>query len=223
MKSQIDNRQSYQSDFATVWKNRNNKDAPESEMQASQVADQLLEFQKERYHKKYPFERSQYHQCIPNPSQKEGAKDEFITVQIVNRQITLADEDRDRDEFSGGNILKRERFNLAPPVEEESEYNSDDYASEEEKDTEENKEEIAAEVAKGDKLYTTTALVEEVDAIVGIKSVEYAKCELVTDQVDKEESEVAIIGFWNLKDNGVFRCVHSFVVPNPMKREVDDV
>jgi len=125
--------------------------------------------------------------------------------------------------------LKRERFNLIPPVDEESDYDDESYGSDsdnsaKEKETDEIlKEEHAAETAKGDKLYTATALVEEVDAIVGIKSVEYAKCELVTDQIEKEEVEIAIIGFWNLKENGVFRCVHSFTVPNPMKREVDDV
>ena len=141
--------------------------------------------------------------------------------------MTLADEDRDRDELAGGNILKRERFQLVPPVEEESDYDSEeDYGSSDDsgKDKEEEKEAAPGAAAeKVDKMYTATALVEEVDAIVGIKPVEYAKCELITDQQAMEEMEIAIIGFWTLKDTGVFRCIHSFVISNPMKREVDDV
>ena len=37
------------------------------------------------------------------------------------------------------------------------------------------------------------------------------------------DSEVAIIGFWSLTEQGIFRCKHSFAVPNPMKREVAGV
>ena len=74
-----------------------------------------------------------------------------------------------------------------------------------------------------DKLYSATALMEEVDPVFGIKSAEYAKTELVKEQDEVNDPEFAIIGFWSLKETGVFRCVQSFEVPNPMKREVADV
>ena len=40
--------------------------------------------------------------------------------------MTLADEDRERDELGGGNVLKRERFNLYPPKEEDADDGNDE-------------------------------------------------------------------------------------------------
>ena len=37
-----------------------------------------------------------------------------------------------------------------------------------------------------------------------------------------DAGEIAIIGFWSLKNDGYFRCSHSFIVPNPVKRQVSD-
>ena len=39
---------------------------------------------------------------------------------------------------------------------------------------------------------------------------------------DIKDSEIAIIGFWGL-DQKIYKCVHSFKVPNPVKRQVLDV
>ena len=64
---------------------------------------------------------------------------------------------------------------------------------------------------------------EEVDAVVGIQNSEFAKLEIDEDHEDFSNNEVAIIGFWSLTEQGVFRCAHSFTVPNPMKREVVDI
>jgi hypothetical protein len=132
--------------------------------------------------------------------------------------------------MGAGNVLKRERFEIIAPDEEKPHDDSeeeqapdprfDDVLAEPRKKLPE----IEAEDFDGDKLYDPSSLMEEVDPIVGIKSVEYAQCHRNEERnVIKEDSEFAIIGYWQLKDNGVFRCVHSFTVPNPMKREVDDV
>jgi hypothetical protein len=48
----------------------------------SNVIKTLLKNFDENYVKKFPFERGQFQQCIPNPRKE----DEFITLQIVNRQ-----------------------------------------------------------------------------------------------------------------------------------------
>ena len=61
---------------------------------------------------------------------------------------------------------------------------------------------------------------EEVDAVIGIQNTEFAKLEKDEEAEDLTDREVAIIGFWSLTEQGVFRCAHSFTVPNPMKREV---
>ena len=48
------------------------------------MIESLTKLYEKNYKKKYPFEKSQYHQCMPNPSKE----DEFITVQWVNRFLT---------------------------------------------------------------------------------------------------------------------------------------
>lgn len=132
--------------------------------------------------------------------------------------MSLADEDRKRDEFSHGNIMKYENYKLSAPGGDD-----DDYCYDAEDDEEEAKKPATADTV--DKLYTTTALREEVDAIMGVMHDEYAVLDRVTSKSEhlSEASEIAIIGFWKLKETGVFRCVHSFEIPNPMKREVNDV
>jgi hypothetical protein len=52
------------------------------ELQGKQVVEKLIKTYEKQYAKKYPFEKGQYHQCIPNPLKTE----EFITVQLVTRQ-----------------------------------------------------------------------------------------------------------------------------------------
>ena len=73
------------------------------------------------------------------------------------------------------------------------------------------------------KLYAPQTLVEDPDPVVGIKNVEYAVLELNDAEESITDLEIAIIGFWNLNSEGVFRCMQSFEVPNPMKREIQDV
>ena len=51
-------------------------------LQGNHVVDKLIENYETQYVKKFPFEKGQYHQCIPNPINS----DEFITVQLVTRQ-----------------------------------------------------------------------------------------------------------------------------------------
>ena len=45
--------------------------------------DKLIKQQEDRYHKRLPFERGHYHQCISNPA-KEGS---LITVKLVTRVL----------------------------------------------------------------------------------------------------------------------------------------
>ena len=78
------------------------------------------------------------------------------------------------------------------------------------------------EADKANQLYTPAALMEEVDAIVGIKHEEYAMFEVDEEEEQNMDTEIAMIGFWRLKETGVFRCIHSFIVPNPVKRQITD-
>jgi hypothetical protein len=65
---------------------------------------------------------------------------------------------------------------------------------------------------------------EAVDEVDGIENDEYARLKYVPDNAEScDQSEVAVIGFWKLTTNQVFRCYHFFYVPNPMKREVKDI
>ena len=56
----FDSKKAFQSDFATIYKNREAEDV-ETKVTATQVPEKLLEFDKKHYQKKFPFERSQYH------------------------------------------------------------------------------------------------------------------------------------------------------------------
>ena len=69
------------------------------------MVENLKKIYEKKYKKKYPFEKSQYHQCMPNP-QKE---DEFITVQWVNRYLTA-----DKGEENESDKLKYRRYNFEP-------------------------------------------------------------------------------------------------------------
>ena len=69
-------------------------------------------------------------------------------------------------------------------------------------------------------------LIEDVDVIFGIEHQQFAglekECDDIDDGIDdNKDIEIAIIGFWNLKD-GTFKCVHSFMIPNPMKDQMLD-
>ena len=71
-------------------------------------------------------------------------------------------------------------------------------------------------------MYSETALSVEVDPVTGVNPIEYAQLERDRSQDGSETypEEIAIIGFWDLQNTGVFRCQHSFVIPDPIKREV---
>ena len=53
------------------------------EMTGEQYVKRLIQQQEDRYQKRLPFERGQYHQCIPNP---ENPK-QLITVQLVKKVL----------------------------------------------------------------------------------------------------------------------------------------
>ena len=54
-----------------------------SKMKGKLFIDKTIQQQKERYEKKFAFEKGQYHQCIPNPRNTN----QRITVQIVERVL----------------------------------------------------------------------------------------------------------------------------------------
>jgi len=67
-------------------------------------------------------------------------------------------------------------------------------------------------------------LLEQVDEVDGIENEEYARLKYVPDNAEScDARDVAVIGFWKLTDDSVFRCYHFFYVPNPMMREVKDI
>ena len=49
-----------------------------------EYVDTLINQHEHTYQKKIPFERGQYHQCIPNPRKKN----QLITVQLVKQALT---------------------------------------------------------------------------------------------------------------------------------------
>ena len=52
-----------------------------------------------------------------------------------------------------------------------------------------------------------------------IRGVENFKLKLEEkDGVDIDGTEVAVISFWRLNNENLFRCIHSIEAPNPMKR-----
>ena len=54
-----------------------------AKMKGKQFVETTLQQQAQRYHKKFAFERGQYHQCLPNP--RNGRQ--RITVQLVDRVL----------------------------------------------------------------------------------------------------------------------------------------
>ena len=98
-----------------------------SKMKGKVFIDKTIQQQKERYEKKFAFEKGQYHQCIPNPHNP----DQRITVQIVERVLeesfksgsnnSVADcfsENANSKAAKAANISKSqvyERYNLITP------------------------------------------------------------------------------------------------------------
>ena len=85
----IDVEAGLQSNFATIYHN-DQKGKPYNPENAKitglDVGEKLLANYERNYMKKFPFEKGQYHQCIPNPDRPN----EFITVMLVNRSLKLA-------------------------------------------------------------------------------------------------------------------------------------
>ena len=63
---------------------------------------------------------------------------------------------------------------------------------------------------------------EVVDPIDGITNREFARLRPFENPEAVDENEIAVIGFWRLNKNQVFRCYRFFLVPKPMKREIKE-
>ena len=70
------------SNFSTIYTNKGKEIEPTT-VTGAKLPEKILEHYESRYNKKFPFERSQYHQCVPNPFKDN----EFVTVQLVTRQM----------------------------------------------------------------------------------------------------------------------------------------
>ena len=92
-----------QSNFATVFKKEtqskavNNAESnitqEEVKFDGPGISEKLLENYENNYMKKFPFEKGQYHQCIPNPYRQN----EYITVMLVDRSLKYAGADEQED------------------------------------------------------------------------------------------------------------------------------
>ena len=98
-----------------------------------------MDFEMKNYQKKFPFERSKYHQCIPNPAKEN----EFITVQIVNRQMDSVNAP-DGEESKKAKSLQYQRYNLKAPEDDDDE----DWEEEESSGSEGQQDKTATEEAE---------------------------------------------------------------------------
>ena len=80
-------RSAYASNFAQFKhdQKKGNENAGDIDVDKKEFLKMLLQDQRSHHQKRFPFERSQFHQCIPHPEVDNC----FITVQIVNTQLTL--------------------------------------------------------------------------------------------------------------------------------------
>ena len=125
----------------------------------------------------------------------------------------------EREMNSKSKSLQYVRYNMKVPAEEEN----DDYYGSESDEEEKSKSEVEMQKEKfANQLYAKATLIEDVDVVTGIQNAEYAEFEKDREREENEAVEIAIIGFWRMKEEGVFRCIQSFTVPNPMKRQVAD-
>ena len=62
-------------------------------MTRQDYVEHLIKEQKERYNKKFAFERGQFQQCMPNPDPEK--KGEMITVQLVQRVLQESESQKD--------------------------------------------------------------------------------------------------------------------------------
>ena len=75
-----------QSSFSAVrYNDENNEPQPDAQFEGKEISGKLLNEYQQNHMKKFPFEKGQYHQCIPNPYHSN----EFITVMLVERSLKL--------------------------------------------------------------------------------------------------------------------------------------
>ena len=80
-----------QSNFAAVYNNDENEDEQEKPLlEGKEIASKLLKSYERNYMKKFPYEKGQFHQCIPNPYREN----EFITVMLVEKSLEYAGTDK---------------------------------------------------------------------------------------------------------------------------------
>ena len=190
-----------QSNFATVYNNDQN-DQPQEEPNCTplQFSERLLSNYERNYMKKFPFEKGQYHQCIPNPH----LPDEFITVMLVDRGLELNRIDRTTPvpfRNTQGRVLSKtyEEYDIVDPNELDDEGGQGEGEGEDEY-MRQGSEEVPGRksVMKGG-LYADENLWENVDEIEGVENKEFAR--LLKRQTNPEavdDKQVAVIGFWRL-------------------------
>ena len=126
--------------------------------------------------KKFPFEKGQYHQCIPNPHRP----DEFITVMLVNRSLEQAKFDKSVNSLfrsTQGRVQSKtyEEYDIVDPDEINQEGgNGEDDGEESTDNLQDSEEEIARKSLKPG-LFHEENLAEQVDEIEGIENKEFAK------------------------------------------------
>ena len=102
-----------------------------TKLEGKEFITELINQQEDRYHKKFAFERGQYHQCIPNPLNAN----QMITVQMVmrvlkgqnvqpsaNKNESQIDQKLGSAPFSEQRAPDQsnfQRYNLVPPTEED--------------------------------------------------------------------------------------------------------
>ena len=177
--------------------------------------------------KKFPFEKGQYHQCIPNPYRDN----EFITVMLVEKSLEYADVDRSihaafRVTQGRTQSLTYEEYDIVDPQEaDDKEDLGEDAEEDEDEDEDENQnaniEEFnqprATKIKLG--LNDVQNLCEHVDEINGITTTEFARLKKRKDNQERVVGErIAVVGFWKTNMSANFRCYHYFEVPLPIVR-----
>ena len=76
-----------------------------TKMKGKKFIDTSIQQQGHRYEKKFPFERGQYHQCIPNPKNPK----QRITVQLVERVLEETAKKRQNQEAWAQEMFQNEQ------------------------------------------------------------------------------------------------------------------
>ena len=202
---------SHLSDYREVFSNSEFQFAPSS-LNGRQIVTQLKEQYEIDHVKKFPFEKAQYHQCVPNPHNP----DEFITVQIVKKQYRTISEDN--PQFKQEEAHSYQEFYCLNKVGGGGSDKDDDFKSVR------SLEDSDIEGAEHD---LTSIEVERTYDIVRDKAFSSEEHKQI------EMDEYAIIGFWRQNDEDqkdktprkgareqLYECYHFFHIPNPVKRTI---